>query len=306
MRIRRLAAVCALALAACAGLSARNIGQWNGASYSPDSKLLTWNYDTPGPTYSLTQIKALVQAAGHTVGPDIDISAANLASYDTFVIRLPRLAPDAAQLAALEAWVRAGGLLMVFADSSANATYINGILSGIHTGLSVGGSMDQNSYLISGSFLVTGPSYNLADFFLSNTPGLRVSGGTALTRGGAGWTPTQQADAAAYIHEEALGSGHVVVFGDVADVNYFEPSVSNAHGRLMLNAAAWVNPALGGGAPTPTPTPVPTPTPTPVSGVTPTPTTTPATPQTPVPPSLWLMATGLGAAGLNQLRRRRK
>jgi hypothetical protein len=48
--------------------------------------------------------------------------------------------------------------------------------------------------------------------------------------------------------------------------------------------------------------PPPTPTPTPVPTTTPTPTTPP--PATPLPPSVYLIATGLGASGLYQLRNR--
>jgi hypothetical protein len=270
-------------LLACTTLSmASVIGQWNGSGYdSGGTTVVTWNYPAAGPSYSTTQIKSLMVAAGHTVAADADMTAVNLAGYDLFVIRNARLTPSGTELAALKSWVEGGGLLLMLTDSSTTTAPTNAILTGIGSSISGSGSVNQNAFLVGGTFLTSG----LGDLALLTTVGQRITGGTALTKGSSSWTVSQQADAASYIHYEQLGTGYVVVFGDLSDCNYFEPTTTSVNGRLLLNAAAYSNPSRSSsGDPGPG---------------------DPAPSSTPVPPSLLLVITGVASTALYRRRRRK-
>jgi hypothetical protein len=214
------------------------IGQWEGSGVDSFGNVLTWNYANETFTYSTSQVRTLVTAAGHTVGPDAAITAGNMALYDAFVVRMPRLTPTDTEMDTLSEWVLGGGLLLMIGDRSMNSTPFNNILAGVGSTMTAGGTMDQNCYLIGGNFMTDG----LANSFMGNTPGQMISGGTALTQGGSGWLDYQKADASAYIHYEHIGLGWVFAFGDTSDVNYFTPTTGNVHGRLFLNAAEYENP----------------------------------------------------------------
>ena len=224
---------------------AGTIGQWEGSGLDSFGNVLTWNYTIETFTYSTNQIRSLVTAAGHTVGPDAAITNSNMALYDAFVVRMPRLTPTDTEMDVLSEWVLGGGLLLMIGDRSMNSALFNNILVGVGSTMTAGGTMDQNCFLMGGNFMTDG----LANSFMGNTPGQRISGGTALTQGGYGWTDRQKDDASAYIHYEHIGLGWVFAFGDTSDVNYFNPASGNVHGRLFLNAAEYENPF--GGSQTP-------------------------------------------------------
>jgi hypothetical protein len=232
-------AVLAAAMFLSQAVSGGTIGQWSGSSIDTNTgQVLSWNYTNAGPTYSTTKVHDLLVGAGNTITPNAEITSANMALYDTFVIRMPDSAPAAADTAILADWVESGGLLLLVADRSTATTPFNSILAGVGSTMRASDSMDQNMYLRGGMFLTD----NIADSFVSGTPGRCISGGTALTRGGATWTEAQQADAAAYIHFEQIGMGYVVAFGDTLDVNFFTLTTASPLGKLFLNAGDYVNP----------------------------------------------------------------
>lgn len=238
-----------IVLAVATGLCAKAgvIGQWEGSGVDAYGNLLTWNSPLSGMTYSLEKVRTIVEAAGYTVGPDAALTAANLATYDSLVIRLPRLTPDAGEMAALSAWVHGGGLLLAFLDMNmlGGSDPFNNIMAGIGSSLHItSSSVTQNFALSSGLFLSDGPPYDIAGYYLSPTPGRWLYGGTALSHGSSSWTPAQQQQAEAIVRYEQIGLGYVIAFADSLDVDYFSPSANNVVGRMLLNAAAYQNPGL--------------------------------------------------------------
>lgn len=202
------------------------IGQWDGSARS-------WNGS------EFTDIRALMIAQGYTVTADQAMNALNLASYDVFVVAEATVAPGAAELSALSAWVGTGGVLLVLGDSSGTgAAGNNAIYAGI--GSSIVQAYDtgaSGSVLAGGVFATTGPPYDIVGQSLSTTLGSSMSGGTEL--------------AGSYIRYEQIGLGYVFGFGDRLDHDFFSPSAGNVNGQLFLNLAA--RGANGGGAEIPEP-----------------------------------------------------
>lgn len=216
------------------------IGQWDGDGKAilTDNGNISWNYANTSYTYSTNLVHSLMAGYGATIGPDAPITAANLAGYDSFVIRIPAAAPTSGEISALSDWVSAGGLLLMFADSSMSTDPFNVILAGIGSTMAMGGTVNQNFFYTPGLFLTNG----IVDSWVSPTVGIGVVGGTSLTRGGATWTTAQQAQAAAYIHFQQMGLGYVVVFADTIDVNYVLNANGSALDRMFQNIAGYSNP----------------------------------------------------------------
>lgn len=206
--------ISAVALLFAGSLEANYIGQWAGSAVDTQGTPTSWNN-----TAFFSKVNDAMTAAGHSVGPDMLATASNLAMSDLFVVAGASQAFTPEEIAALGSWVNGGGLLLVFTDRSLNSSPLNVMLDGIGSSLHFGpGSMDQNFYLKPGVFASDG----VVGQWMGGTPGTVVNGGTGLTRGGtSGWTNTQRAQAEAYIHYEALGSGFVFAFGDRLDHNYF-------------------------------------------------------------------------------------
>lgn len=244
-----------LALLAASLAHASVIGQWDGdgKAVTLDNSNISWNWPQTSYTYSTSMVRDLMTGYGSTIGPDAPITASALAGYDAFVIRIPPAAPTAVELAALSDWVSSGGLLLLFGDSSMNTAPANAILSGVGSTMSFGGTVNQNFFYTAGLFLTEGA----VDSFISPTVGRGVSGGTSLTRGGAAWTTSQQAQAASYIHFEQLGLGYAVAFADTIDVNYVLNGNGSALDRMFKNIADYVNPHGPAGPPPPPPPPPP-------------------------------------------------
>ncbi len=221
MHHRILLALCFTAIAA-TGVHAAIIGNWNGSSQS-------WNNS------AMATVNNTVTSAGHTVLPDGPISAAALAAMDMFVIGEASLAPSAAELSDLGAWVSGGGVLLVFFDSGCSGcTGGNGVLSGLGTGMSASGSA-SGVVLTGGNFATEGPPYNLVGQSLDFSPGTAISGGTSL--------------AGSYLHYAVLGGGYVFAFGDRLDHDTFSPTASTVNGQMFLNIAG----GGGGGGEIPEP-----------------------------------------------------
>ena len=158
-----------LALLVIQQASASNVGNFDGSSRS-------WNNGDMSITY------ATAIAAGHTIEADESISAVNLANDTHFVLGEPTVTPSGPQLADLSAWVQAGGILLMYADSGGSGLpALNNIASGIGSSLAWGGSISSGATFVGGNFATEGPPYNLVGQSLSTTPGTPVvSGGTAL------------------------------------------------------------------------------------------------------------------------------
>ncbi len=235
-------------VAAFAGIvRAGTIGQWEGSWVDPNGVPTTWNNST-----FFSEMHALQLAAGNTVAPDGAASASVLAAFDSFVIAGPGRAPTGDEISALWSFVTAGGLLILFEDQNPNVhQYANTLLTGIGSSIQVGaGSMDQNMFLVDACFATSG----LGGRFVGGTPGRRITGGTALTTGGAGWTAGQIADAEAYLHYEQIGLGYVFVFGDRFDHNGFDFSPGTVRAVLFTNLGSYEKPT-GGSEPSGTPEP---------------------------------------------------
>ena len=185
------------------------IGNWSGSARS-------WNNG------EMSVLNASMIGAGHTVEADEAITAGNLANNDIFVVGEATGTPSGGELASLGAWVSAGGILLVLTDSGATGVPGgNGILSGILSGLSFGGSSPSVAAFPGGNFATTGGPFNLVGLLLGVTPGNEVLGGTPL--------------AGDYIAYEALGGGHVFAFGDRSDHNFFGAGSTNHN--FFLNIA---------------------------------------------------------------------
>ena len=198
-----------LALLVIQQASASNVGNFDGS-------LRSWNSGDMGITY------ATAIAAGHTIEADESISAVNLANDTHFVLGEPTVTPGGTQLADLSAWVQAGGILLLYAESNGGLPALNNIALGIGSSLAWGGSISSGATFVGGNFATEGPPYNLVGQSLSTTKGTPVmSGGTPL--------------AGDYIRFEQLGAGYVFGFADRSDHNFFAPTAGNANGQLILN-----------------------------------------------------------------------
>jgi hypothetical protein len=219
-------------------MRAATIGQWEESWVDTNGVPTTWNDST-----FFSSVHALMVAAGNTVAPDGPASASALAGFDSFVIAGPGRTPTGEEISALSSFVTTGGLIILLEDQNPDTHgYANALLSGIGSSIQVSwSSMTQNMYLLGGVFATDG----LVGSFLSGTPGRRITGGTALTTGGAGWTASQIADAEAYIHYEQIGLGYVFVFGDRLDHNVFDLSPTGARAKLFTNLGSYEKPQNG-------------------------------------------------------------
>ncbi len=236
-----------LAVAFTGIMQAGVIGQWEESWVDVNGVPTTWNDLT-----FFSKVYALMVAAGNTVAPDGPATASAVAGFDSFVVGGPGRAPTAEEISAISSFVTSGGLLILFEDQNPDThVYANTLLSGIGSTIQVSGStMDQNMYLIDASFATAG----LDGRFVGGTPGRRISGGTTLTTGGAGWTDSQIAAAEAYLHFEQIGLGYVFVFGDRMDSNVFEFSPGSVRNLLFTNLGSYEKPE-GGSDPSEVPEP---------------------------------------------------
>lgn len=210
MRLRSLVLSLALlvtALPASAGV----IGNWDGSGRS-------WNNS------SFTNVNALMTAAGNTVRPDEDLITA-ITGSNVLVVGEPTAAPTGGELTALEAWLRGGGILLLFGDSSGSGAVGNNAIAA-----AMGTTLNQATNfatfpgtLLGGNFASEGPPHNLVGLTLNSTPASTISGGTALAPG--------------LIHWQAIDSGFVFLFGDRLDHDVNLGAASSVNFRLFENLA---------------------------------------------------------------------
>ena len=192
-----------------------NVGQWNGGGR-------TWN----DPSFS--QTLAAVTGAGNTVEVAGAITAGNLSNDNLFIIFEPTTAPTAGELSALAAYVSGGGTLVVFGESSADATVMNQIVAGAGGTITWSGSASGASTVLASPF--SSSPNNILGQSVTTSLGILVSGGTAFLSNGYG----------AY---QQVGAGRIVAYADRLDFNFGSAVNTN----LMVNMVA------GGGAPPPPP-----------------------------------------------------
>ena len=163
------------------------------------------------------------------------ITAANLANDDLFIIGegyvfgQEDVIPTPGELTVLNDWVRGGGLLLIFSNSSFHGGDSgNAILSAIGSSISLAEAhaVPSGVNLQGGNFATEGPPYDIVGEVLGVTEGNIASGGITLYEDG--------------LHFEAIGCGYVYAFGDRYDHNTFLPEGTNYNennGRLFLNIA---------------------------------------------------------------------
>jgi hypothetical protein len=200
---------------------AGKVGQWN-------ESLRAWN------TPEMSVVVEAVRARRHVVEAPGAIDAAGLAHLDAMVIGEPKRAPSGDEAAALAAFVRGGGVLILLGDTGGTGE-LNGILGSIGSALSFSGNPPANAALSPGAPATDGPPYALAGQSLAVSTGLAVTGGLAL--------------AGTYARYERLDAGIVYAFGDRVDHNSLAADAGSVNSRLFVNALA---PTLAA-----VPTPVP-------------------------------------------------
>jgi hypothetical protein len=210
MRIRSLV-TCLLLLVIAMPVSAGIIGNWNGSGRS-------WN------SSEFSTVRNTMIAAGNTVRPDEDLITA-ITGTNALVIGEATGAPNAGELLALDAWLRSGGILMLFGDSGGTGAAGNNAIT-----TALGSTLHQaNDFvnlpgtLVGGIFGSEGPPNNIVGLTLASTPASTISGGNELADGLIRW--------------EALDSGYIFMFGDRLDHNVNVGGAGSVNFRLFENLA---------------------------------------------------------------------
>jgi hypothetical protein len=200
------AAVLLAALAALAGTGdarANVVANW-------DKSARSWN------NAHFTKIKAAMEAAGHRVDADASINQFTLGAA-VIVIGEPVATPSADELAALQAFVRRGGILLIFGDTGIDLPTYNNLLAGIGSTIQfTTTTIGTTSALPDGVF--TAKPTSIVGSSLTVTSGNGTAGGTLIDSN--------------YGRYESIGSGYVVVFGDRIDHN---DVISATNTALLVN-----------------------------------------------------------------------
>jgi len=209
-------AVCfaaSLLLAGAGTAHATAIANWNKSARS-------WN------NAHMTKIKAAMQDTGYRVDPDSAIDESSLRAA-VIIMGEPTATPTTAELEQITAFVKSGGMVMVFGDTGIDLPTYNHLLTGI------GSSIQFTTTTISTSSALPDGAFTLAPVKISGAS-LTVTSGN----GTAGGIPIDNN----YVKYEQIGSGFVVVFGDRIDHN---DVISDTNTQLLLNlVAVAVAPAL--------------------------------------------------------------
>jgi hypothetical protein len=203
-------AAAVVACAAPAALAQNVIGNWNGS-------LRTWN-DT-----LFSEVKSAVQADGHTVVADADMTAGNLAGYDLFLIGEPPSTPSASEIDDLTEWLIAGGVMLMLSDSATDRVPMNNILSGVGSSMSYSAAAAVNEPLAGGIFASEGPQWDIVGELLTTSQGQAINGGNELAGTMARW--------------ERIGDGLVFAFGDRLDINLLMPGANEINEKMFQNLA---------------------------------------------------------------------
>jgi hypothetical protein len=195
-----------LILAGMAPVQAKIIANW-------DKSARSWNNS------HMSNIKAAMQAAGHTVLPDAPIGDATLKA-GVLVIGEPVASPTAAEAAKLKDFVALGGMVLVFGDTGIDLPTYNTLLSNLGSSIQFTTSTVGTSSSLPDGFFTTGPN--------------RISGGSLNVTSGNGTAGGKLVDSN-YVRYERVGNGIVVVFGDRIDHN---DVISATNTSLLLNVVA--------------------------------------------------------------------
>jgi hypothetical protein len=212
MRIRAL--ISCLLLLSVIPASAGIIGNWNGSARS-------WN------NFDFSTVRNTMIAAGNTVGADTDLISA-ITGANALVIGEATGAPNAGELVALDAWLRAGGILLLFGDSGGDgATGNNAITTALGSSLRQGTDFANFPGTLGGGiFASEGPPHNIVGETLASTPGSTITGGNALSGGLIRW--------------ESLDGGFIFLFGDRLDHNVNVGGAGTTNFRMFENLAQGV------------------------------------------------------------------
>jgi hypothetical protein len=221
------------------------VGQWN-------QNASTYNWATSS-NFSSLYTSAFV-TGGNSIDPsgtDGSVVLSNLNQYTHFVMNTSATASTPA-FGDLSTWVHGGGVLILFANGTADATSNalgNAILSGVGSSITLTGStVGSGSFSTVGSLTgtdiaVSGITNNPLTMFRSNT----VGGGTLLALNG---VPNPQNNLGAALRVDSVGLGKVYVFGEHFESNSrISGGSGNANLQLFLNLLAQGQ-LQGGGGPT--------------------------------------------------------
>ncbi len=196
-----------MAVALAGAAEATVVGNWNGSNRS-------WNNS------DMSALRGAVVAAGHTVRADAAITPAELAGDGVFVIGEATVTPSAGEMSDLSGFVNAGGILLVFTNSSASGVAgANSIFSALGSTLNFAGTNPVAAPFPAGPF-TSGPT-NIVGQTITTSPGNFISGGTVV--------------AGSFVNYQQIGAGYVIAFGDRIDHNVFGPTAGTPNGDLFLN-----------------------------------------------------------------------
>jgi hypothetical protein len=195
-----------LLFAGMAPVHAKVIANW-------DKSARSWNNS------HMSQIKASMQDAGHTVQPDAPISDTTLKA-SVLVIGEPVTSPSAAEIAKMKDFVALGGMVLLFGDTGIDLPTYNGLLSNLGSSIQFTTSTVGTSSALPDGLFTTGPN--------------RITGGALSVTSGNGTSGGKLVDSN-YVRYERVGSGFVIVFGDRIDHN---DVISATNTSLLLNIVA--------------------------------------------------------------------
>lgn len=169
---------------------------------------------------NFTNVVSILTNGGHTITTG---TLAELPNSDLLWISEPEAGFSAADITDVQNFVTGGGYVLIISDSSCvGCPEINTLLGGIGSSITIGGAAGSPAPLAS-AFFTTSPR-DIAGQSLNLTPGTQAVSGNPLS-----------GSIAAY---EELGSGLVVVFGDVFDFNsLIGTDDSSVNAQLVLNIA---------------------------------------------------------------------
>jgi len=206
------------------------------AGMTPVQAKIIANWDKSARSWNnshMSQIKASMQDAGHSVLADAPITDATLKA-GVLVVGEPVAAPSSTEMAKMKDFVALGGMVLVFGDTGIDLTTYNTLLTGLGSSIQFTTSTVGTSSALPDGFFTTGPN--------------KISGGSLNVTSGNGTAGGKLVDSN-YVRYERVGSGMVVVFGDRIDHN---DVISPTNTSLLLNVVAiaadppFIVPALSG------------------------------------------------------------
>jgi hypothetical protein len=167
----------------------------------------------------MTTIKGAMQDNGHRVDADSSIAGGAQAA-SVMIMGEPVATPTTAELERLSAFLKSGGMVMVFGDTGIDLPTYNKLLTGMGSSIQFTTTTISTSSALPDGTFTTGPA-KISGSTLNVTSGNGTTGGIAIDNN--------------YARYEKIGNGYVVVFGDRIDHN---DVISPTNVSLLLNLVA--------------------------------------------------------------------